>query len=170
MNQAAEHDNDPETSGHRSSNRSLLILGIVGGILCVILVACGGVIYLSVRVLSGPVTAEWRSVTMGDEIQASETAAHRFMTAISRGRAGDAYAGATEGFQSRQTLQQFRDLVNGNPALKYYRGQIARDAVFEPDRNTYRGKLGDPNGMTTSFTVVVIKDGENWKVDRFTIP
>ena len=167
MNHAAKSDSDHQTSNRRSSSRSLfLILGIIGGFLCLILVVCGGAIYLGVRT----VLPQWRSITMGDEIQGSELAAHYFMMKISGGGVDHAYASTTKGFQSRQTLQQFRDLVDKNPALKDYNGEFARDGDFDPDKNTYRGSIVDLRGTTMKFTVVTVKDGQDWKVDRFTIP
>jgi hypothetical protein len=47
---------------------------------------------------------------------------------------------------------------------------MALEKDFDPDKNTYRGTIVDRNGMTMSFTVVTVKDGQSWKVDRFTIP
>jgi hypothetical protein len=171
MNQAAEQDDDLHRPIRRSSRRScLFILGMIAGILCGVVVVCSGVIYLVGRTWVGHFTEQWRHATMGDEIQASETAAHHFMTAISRDRVEDAYGSATKGFQSRQTLQQLRDLVNKHPALKDYQCEFARDGFFDPERNTYRGTVVALNGMTVSYTVVVVKDGRNWKVDIFTIP
>jgi hypothetical protein len=52
-------------------------------------------------------------------------AADKFMKLIARGGVEPAYAGTTQGFQSRQTLQQFRDLVDKNPALKDYEWGMA---------------------------------------------
>jgi hypothetical protein len=167
MNHAAKYDADLEPSSRRSSRGYvLLIVGIIGGVLCVILLVCGGIIYLGVRT----VLPAWRSITMADEIQASEMAADRFMKMIARDGVEPAYAGTTQGFQSRQTLQQFRDMVDRNPTLKDYEWGMALEKDFDPDRNTYRGTIEDRNGMTMSFTVVTVKDGQSWKVDRFTIP
>jgi len=167
MNHAAKNDSDHQTPNRRSSNRSLfLILGIIGGFLCLIVVVCGGAIYLAVRT----VLPQWRALTMGDEIQRSELTAHYFMMKISGGGVDPAYASTTKEFQSRQTLQQFRDLVGKNPSLKDYNGDFARDGDFDPDKNTYRGTILSEKGKAMSFTVVTVKDGQSWKVDRFTIP
>jgi hypothetical protein len=167
MNRPGKYDNDREPSSRRSSSRPyLIILVTIGGILCVIFGVCAGGIYLGVRAL----LPAWRSITMADEIQASEMAADRFMMMIARGGVEPAYASTTLGFQSRQTLQQFRDMVDEHPALKDYQWGFALDGDFDPDKNTYRGTIVDRNGMTMSFTVVTVKDGQSWNVDRFTIP
>jgi hypothetical protein len=175
MNHATNYDNDQEPASRRSSRRYvLLIVGIIGGVLCVILLVCGGIIYLGART----VVPAWRSITMADEIQASDMAADKFMKLIARGGVEPAYAGTTQGFQSRQTLEQFRDLVDKNPLLKDYQWGIspenhewmALDGDFDPDKNTYRGTILSEKGKAMSFTVVTVKDGQSWKVDRFTIP
>jgi hypothetical protein len=169
MGRYSDYDEDDESPRPRSSggsNKWILILGIIAGVLFVCILVCGGVVYL---IYQGVSSAASSVKTAIEEMQGSQQAAESFMRDIAGNRVDAAYNSTTKDFQTRQTLAQFRDLVNKNPALKNFQPPLMSNN-FTPASATFQGNVAGQNGMWTSFTVTVIKDGQTWKVDRFTIP
>jgi hypothetical protein len=180
MNRYEEEDDyERGNRERRSSNKStLVVLGIGAAILGVGLLACGGLVYLAAKVIGEGMAAistnmqqaMQQAQQMQQEMQAVETTADAFLGDIAAGRLDGAYARATKDFQARQTLPQFRAFVSQNPALKKYQANSLDEPNFtSPLSATFEGTVPGPNG-DIAFTLVLIKDGQLWKVDRFTIP
>ncbi len=100
-----------------------------------------------------------------------QAVAETFMADLAAGRVDSAYNSTTQGFRDRQTLQQLRDLVNQNPQLKSFirHSNSLAPGNISPTLITFHGTINSPTGVV-SFTLHVVKEGEQWKVDRFTIP
>ncbi|HEY1861142.1 MAG TPA: hypothetical protein VGG61_12345 [Gemmataceae bacterium] len=180
MNRYEEEDDyDRDHRERRSSNKStLMVLGVGAAILGVCLLACGGLFYLAAKVIGEGMAAistnmqqaMQQAQQMQQEMQAVQTTADAFLGDIAAGRLDGAYARTTKDFQARRTLPQFRAFVSQNPALKNYQA----DSLDEPNFTsalsaTFEGTVRGPNG-DVAFTLVVTKDEQVWKVDRFTIP
>jgi hypothetical protein len=99
----------------------------------------------------------------------AQTVAEEFLQDVAGGQVDGAYASTTRNFQTRQTLPQFREFVSQNPALQKYDADSLDEPTMTPRSATFAGTLAAPNG-DVGFTLVVIKEGLVWKVDRFAIP
>jgi hypothetical protein len=172
---------DDENRGYRerrSSNKStLVVLGVGALALGVCMVVCGGFVYLAAKKLGDGMsnfgTAVQQAAQQAQQQQeslAAQATAEAFMQDVAAGNTDAAYARTTKSFQARQTGVQFRDFVNQNPVLKNYQLDSLDDPEFTtPLSATFDGAVLGPNGDVT-FTLVLTKDGQGWKVDRFTIP
>jgi hypothetical protein len=160
-------DDDQDYRERRSSNKTVLVvLGIGAVVICVGLVICGGLVFFGFRALSQGMSS---FTTLVNEIQAAQAVADTFLRDLGAGRVDEAYANTTKDFQARQSLAAFRDYVSKYPALKNYQSQALTINNPSATLATFQGTASGPNGQV-SFTVQVIKDGQTWKVDRFTIP
>jgi hypothetical protein len=180
MDRQEEYDDDDRGyRERRSSNKSTLaVLGIGAVVLGVCLVVCGGLVYLAAIAIrdgmNGFSTTMQQAIQQGQQmqqdVQLAQTTADAFMQEVSGGRLDAAYARTTKDFQARRTLPQFHDFVNQNAALKNYQPDSMDDPTLTPQLSaTFEGTVLGPNGEI-AFTLVLIKDGQMWKVDRFTIP
>jgi hypothetical protein len=160
-------DDDDERRPPKSSGAGktlLIVFGIIGGIVLVLVLGCGTIVYFVYRGVSGVVASVKSSI---DDIQASQMAADNFMSDVAANRLDKAYNNTTKNYQSQQRLEQFKDFVQKNPGLKSYRPMSLVAMNFTPAASSFQGQIP---GQIPQFTVQVVKEGETWKVDRFTIP
>jgi hypothetical protein len=160
-------DDDDERRPPKSSGAGktlLIVFGIIGGIVLVLVLGCGGVVYLVYRGMSGAV-ASFKSTF--EDMQASQMAAENFMSDVAANRLDAAYKNTTKNYQSQQTLPQFKDFVQKNPGLKNYQPMSLQPMNLTSTASSFQGQIP---GQIKGFTVQVVKEGETWKVDRFTIP
>jgi hypothetical protein len=170
MSRRPYYDDDRDSHVQRSSNKStLLILGIGAAVLGVCLLVCGGLFYLGMKAFSDAMSSGMAN-NLPLDMDDSEEVADQFMSDIADSRADLAYARTTTEFQQRQPFPQFRAFVGKNPALKNYESDSLRQTNLDPTKATYVGEVTGPNGARVSFTIQVVKDGEEWKVNRFSIP
>jgi hypothetical protein len=140
-----------------SSKTIWIILGIVGGLF---LLVCGGCVIAGFLIwgkIGGPVKAQ--------------LAAQEFVQELGSMGPEAAYKRTSKGFQSRQSPAQFRAFVDRNPGLK-----SAQMPTFQVDPNTMSDTSSKfhatiPTASGTIFgTIKMVKEGDEWKVDEFTIP
>jgi hypothetical protein len=146
-----------------SSKTVWIVLGIVGGLL---LLVCGGCIIGGFFIWKSP---------LGQKVQAAtgaQLAAQDFFQRLGSGNVETAYNATSKGFQSRQSLAQFRAFVDRNPGLK-----SAQNPTFQVDANSmtetsskFQVIIPTTSGATLNGTLRMIKEGDQWKVDDFTIP
>jgi hypothetical protein len=174
-----DDDDDRNYRERRSSNKStLVVLGIGAVVLGVCLLVCGGFAYMAAIAIRDGMTgfsttmqqAVQQAQQMQQDLQITQTTADGFMQDVAGGRLDAAYARTTKDFQAGQTLAEFRAFVNQNPALKNYKPDSMDKPTFTaPLSATLEGTVRGPNGEV-AFTLGLMKDGQVWKVDRFTIP
>jgi hypothetical protein len=180
MERYREYDDDErDYRMPRSSNKSsLVVLGVGAVVLGVCLVACGGLIYMAAvafqNTMAGFSTtmqqAMLQTQQMQQDIGLAQSTADAFMQDIADGHIDDAYARTTKDYQARQTLAGLRAFVNQNPALKNYdENSLEEPTLTAPQAVTVEGTVRGPNGEI-AFTLGLVKEGQAWKVDRFTIP
>jgi hypothetical protein len=154
------------------------VLGIGAVVLGVCLVACGGLAYLAATIfqntMAGFSTSMQQAMQQAQQMQQDvglvQSTADSFMQDIAAGRLDSAYGRTTKDYQSRQTLAALRAFVSQNPALKNYEaGSLGEPNFTNFVSATIEGTFAGVNGEV-AFTLVLIKDGQVWKVDRFTIP
>ncbi|HXG08494.1 MAG TPA: hypothetical protein VNK04_01775, partial [Gemmataceae bacterium] len=100
--------------------------------------------------------------------QMSQVTAQTFLNDLTVGRIEAAYARTTEGFQARQTLDEFRALLAKNRAFQKQATVMVHPITMTPGTASFTATISAPDGAATC-TVDVIKEGEQWKVDRFII-
>jgi hypothetical protein len=155
-----------------SSNKGLWItLGVVGGIFLL----CGGIVLAFV--LGGFFMARHAAKSIGESIAEGieevdgETVAEEFLDEIGAGHLDSAYEElTTRGFRTRQTLQQFRAFVDQHPGLKKPRVVDGNPESSTPIRVTVKATVIPQKGPPIQATVQMVKEDDEWKVDRLTIP
>jgi hypothetical protein len=146
-----------------STNTVIIVVAIVGVVILLILLACGGLIFLGARAFSQAMATAMQQIT---EMQASQTLAQSFLDDVGNGRLDEAYAETSQGFRQRTTREQFGALVEKYPALKGASGMPQPSSAMTPTAATFTVALSGPNGSVT-VTVHTVKEGTQWKVDRF---
>jgi hypothetical protein len=139
----------------------LLILGIVGVIVLLVVVGCGGLIY-------------WAWTRVGPEFQALRTSADAFVQDIHAGQLQSAYGRTSSGFQMSQTFPQFQAFPAQYPALASYTsltctGFNITSMAGVGTRGTVRYTAVGPNN-SLSFTLILVQQNGQWQVDSFTVP
>lgn len=139
----------------------LLVLGIVGVVVLIIVLGCGGLIY-------------WVWTKVVPEIQAAQTSADAFVQDIRAGQLQSAYGRTNTGFQARQSFGQFQGLVALYPALSTYTsltcaGVNISSTVGVGTRGTVRYTAIGPNN-SLSFTLTLTQQNGEWCVESFTVP
>ncbi|HZV07831.1 MAG TPA: hypothetical protein VE999_22290 [Gemmataceae bacterium] len=138
----------------------LLVLGIVGVVVLVIVLGCAGVIYRL-----------WTKVV--PEFQALQTASNAFVEDIHTGQFQSAYGRTSAGFQARQTFPQFQAFVAQYPALSNYTSMTCSglnvSSTTGGTQGTVRYTVVGPNN-SLSFTLILVQQNGQWRVDSFTVP
>jgi hypothetical protein len=163
-------DDDDERRPPKSSGGGktlLIVFGIIGGIVLVVGGVCAGLVYLIYRGVQGVQGVVASAKSTFDDMQASQMAADNFMNDVAANRLDKAYNNTTKNFQTQQTLAQFTNSVQKSPGLKNYQPFSLQLMNFTSTASTYQGQMP---GQNKAFTLQVVKDGQTWKVDQFTIP
>lgn len=138
----------------------LLVLGIVALVVLLIVLGCGGLIYLV-----------WTKVV--PEFQALQTTADGFVQDIRSGQLQSAYGRTSAGFQASQNFAQFQGLVSLYPALTTYTSLTCSGINVSSNaggtQGTARYTVIGPNN-SLSFTLILVQQNGQWRVDSFTVP
>lgn len=174
--------------GRGSGNKTVwVILGIVGGVVLLVLLACGGLIYLAANAVRSTME-QFREFAeeaqqAAQDMQNSHQAAEQFLRDLQASRPKAAYQSASNRFRERWTQEEFEAFVGKHPGLK--QRPKARDpgqprAVppgmgpamdlqlisSQRDLHRYRYRPAfDPEGEGLELTITVVKDQGIWKVD-----
>ena len=103
----------------------------------------------------------------------AQAAADQFVDEIRAGQIDAAYARTTNSFQAIRTPDQFREFVKQYPALTTYTSRTAGGVFINKTPGlttaTVRVTVLGP-GNSLSFTLILNKQNESWKVDQFNVP
>jgi hypothetical protein len=146
----------------------LIVVGSVVGVLFVLLLVCGGVVFYFMNRVGqafGP------QLQAQGELMMADGAAQQFLNELGGGLIDQAYGSTTAGFRDKQTLPQFKKFVERNPLLTKF-----ITAEHDPVNNAPGARqltlkytlTGD--GGPLGVTVQVVKEGEDWKVDSVSVP
>ena len=155
-----DDDYEYEPIRRKSSNRTLfIVLGVVGGMLLLVILVCAGLIY-------------W-GATRFSQFSVPTAEADRFLDDLKLGQLNNAYARTSRAFQTQQTLAQFQNFIKQFPAFtnqssRTYTGfNVVSGAGGS--RATLHATVFGP-GISVSFTLFLVEEGGQWKVDQLTIP
>ena len=107
------------------------------------------------------------------ELPGVQASADAFLNDLGAQRIDNAYARTSKTFQSGQNLTQFRAWVKQYPALtthtsRSYSGINIFQQPGETQGIVRATVLGPQNSL--SFTLVLVKEDERWKVKSLTVP
>jgi hypothetical protein len=173
---------EPRPRSSSSGNKDLVqVLGIIGGVLLLIALVCGGVgfyVFYTVRKAASKMQESIAANVekMQQEQQRTEAArelAQSFVDDLKDNQATVAYEATSANYQKKMSLEKFKALVKQRAKV------IEQQLHLQPDPNT------NPFGPNTvyrftetilihgegSFNLViaVISEGNQWKVDQFSI-
>src|SRR6202035_5289942 len=143
----------------------LIVVGIVAGVVLLLALVCGGIVFLLFRagsqVLSQASQAFSNAMVSAADMQAAETGARAFLDDIAAGQLESAYNRTSKNFQSGQPLKDFRAMINKNPRVKNHTMAqlVAQNLSSSPV--VLQGTLTGPNG-STNCTLYVVKEGDQW--------
>jgi len=178
-----EYDDTGEPRPRSSSGNKdlLLVLGIVGGVVLLIALVCGGIGFYVFYTVRKTATKMQESIVanvekMQQEQQRSEGArefAQSFLQDLKDNQTDSAYEDTSANYQKKLSLEKFKALVKQREKV------IAQQLHLQPDPNA--NPFG-PN-MVYRFTemilihgegsynlvIAVIMEANQWKVDQFSI-
>src|SRR5262245_25735025 len=137
-----------------------LILGLIGGGLILLVVVCGG-------------ATIWFFQGLSAETPLAQASAEAFLEDLRANRIEAAYAQTSQGFQAKTTEEQFVAFVKAFPVLTTHRSStLALQGLQRGTKGTnasFAATLRGPNGAGTC-RVLLIKEGEVWKVQALNVP
>src|SRR5262245_56796168 len=152
-----------------SGSNTVLIVSIVGGIVLVVALGCGGLIYVVVvgkRTMSQAVSS---AMQMAMDVQNAMAAAQSFVDDLTQGQLDAAYAQTTRAYQERVSREQFGELIAKHPAFKKGTHDLAPPNNFNTATVRFTSTVTGPDGATATCTLQLKKEDEQWKVDRFSV-
>jgi hypothetical protein len=152
-----------------STNVVLIVVGSIVGVLLLVILVCGGLMFFMVNKAFKD---------MGPQIQAqadlmgASGVAQEFLNSLNLGQVEAAYGSTTAGFQARQTLPQFQAFVAKNPLLTKFNDIQPQDPPINnaPGARQMTFHYTLTGKGATSVTVLVVKEGDDWKIDALTVP
>lgn len=100
--------------GKSGSNTTVIVLSIIGGILILGFLVCGGLAFVFIRTMK-PMMEEIKN--MGEDVAKSTTLARQFLTDLHDKRFDDAYDMMSEDFQKRLSREELEEMVRQHPAF-----------------------------------------------------
>jgi hypothetical protein len=158
-----------EYEEEKSSNKTVLIIVVaVASVLIVALVVCGGLGYMAFQ---GAQKAIQSATQIMNDVNLAQATGERFLGDIASGHLEDAYAATSDGYQKEHNFEQFKQFIDKNAILKSHTSRAMTNTNFNPNQTqmTLQYSLSDP-GKTGSCSLTIVKEGEQWKIDRFTVP
>src|SRR5207302_949103 len=105
-----------EQESNRSSNRTVwLVVGLVGGVVLILLVVCGGLGFFAIKAVKDLGTTMQQMVR---DVQLSQSTAESFIAELAADHLADAYERTTDGYRERVSLDELRKFVEKNSFLK----------------------------------------------------
>jgi hypothetical protein len=150
----------------KKSNKTLLIVSIVAGVVLVIVLVCGGVGYFAIQAISKVASS---AMEMVQDVQSGRVAGEDFLSDVANDRLEAAYGRMTAAYQKGRSLDEFRKLIDQSPVLKTHTSRTQSGITVTPPKVVIQATLNRPTGAS-ACTLQVIKEGEQWKVDQFTVP
>jgi hypothetical protein len=154
-----------EAEESSSGKTVIIVVGIIAGVILVIVLACAGLGYFAFKAM-GP--AFNSAMQMAQDIQQANAAGLAFLGDLAADRLDEAYKRTSKSYQEGQNLEAFRKLIAKHPNVKNSAYTMA-GANVTPPRFSFKFTLTGANGAV-SGNIVVIKEGEEWKIDQFSIP
>jgi hypothetical protein len=168
-----------------------LILGIVGGALLLLLLICGGILYMWLNLVRSGTEMIRETETQffqqvhkmqqqaqeqqeqlrrqQQEAAQSQAVARAFLGDGLAGRINAAYGVTTAGFKKGTTAEQLTALFTKHP-LANQKDPFANPAVLVTvGDHHYRYSAPMPDGAWLDFTVTVVREGDGWKVDHLSV-
>jgi hypothetical protein len=158
-----------------SGNKTLfIVLGVVGGLLLLVLLVCGGLAFFAVRSVQPFMN---KAMQMAEDMTQGMMAAQAFLDNIRSDQLDDAYNATTDAFQKRMDREAFDELVHRHPALRQP-GALDNTNMNNPNpkapfpvltTQNYRCRLVGADGKAVDVQLTVVKEGAVFKVDKFTV-
>lgn len=153
-----------------STSTVLIILAVVGGVGLMVVLACGGFAFFMAREVSSGFEEAMKEM----EAFEPEIEAESFVELLGEGNIDEAYNSTSQNFRRTQTREQFQAFVNRYPLLRNHEMVEGESVKPAPGPNqatvtvTVTGQK--PGQAPLKGTVRLVREGEDWKVDSFTVP
>jgi hypothetical protein len=95
--------------------------------------------------------------------------ASQFLDDLSKAKVDQAYEKTTKAYQSHLKAEEFRALVRSHPGLHSAKLTDMQTRDLTNDQATFKASLDGPNGTLDVIVEASIKEGNGWKVNRFTV-
>jgi hypothetical protein len=170
---------DHYDNGGSGNRTAVTIAAIVGGVIVVFLLVCGGLVYVGLRAFESMKEMVQPMVESIEQMAQSQVIAEAFLAEIRANNLDAAYQSTTEGFKRRMSRQAFEELVQRHPELKQPALPLGPDVNRNPSRpqtqpfsGPYRYRFqvqGKDDKDSVQFTVTVGKENGVLKVDELTL-
>jgi hypothetical protein len=171
---------DHYDNGGSGNRTAIMIIGIVGGVVLVFLLVCGGLGYLFIHAMKETIQPMMENFEqMANDMQQSQAAANDFLENIRANRLEEAYQSTTESFKKRVSRKGFEELVQKHPELKqqdvfpqFDVNQNPSQPPTQPFSGPYRYRYsvqGKDGKEPLEFKITVAKENGTLKVDQLTV-
>jgi hypothetical protein len=179
----------PDRRGGEAPDNSAvwIVLGVVGGVVLLVALSCGAVLYVWLNFLRTGEAIMRESIQKFPEIERrweeqqrqeqekkkqqeaaqAAAAARTFLDDLLSGRVNAAYAGTTAAFQQRWRPQQLQDLLRDYGLAG--KAPAVPAELPSAGANRYRYATATPAGQRVDFTVSVAQVGNDWRVDQLSV-
>src|SRR5579885_3429886 len=117
------------------SNTTVIVLSIIGGILILGFLVCGGLIFVAYRAMK-PMVEEMKNAA--EDVTQSTMLARQFLTDLRDKRFDDAYDMMSEDFQKRVSREKLEDMVRQHP--EFTASGPNQKNRLEPQVEQFKGK------------------------------
>jgi hypothetical protein len=163
------------TDAQQSDNTLKIVLIVVGAIVLLIgliIAACAGIAAFTVRTVSNAAGNAASNVMEGiGETLNAQAVVEDFMGDVRNGQGAAAYANTSASFRKKQSQEQFQAFLDQHPELKNAMPNNAQPLQPLSTQGTmkFRSTFVDGQGKFVTITLDLVKEGQQWKVDAFTV-
>lgn len=155
------------------SNTLVIVLSVIGGIVLVGLLVCGGFAYFVYRSM-GPMIQKMQS--LGQEVVASQQFAYQFLNDLHEHHLQAAYDLTSQDFQKRHPFAEFRELIEQHPEIT--KGGPIEKQEIKPQIDKFKGfdsmeirefeyRFGRFQGKETFARIKLVKEDDSFRVNDF---
>jgi len=159
-----EYDDGYDRRPASNSNKTLLIvLGVLGGLLLVAVLACGGLFYFGFRTAKDVV----------GNMTAAAKSAENYLSELQAGDAAAAYRSMSQRYRSATTHAEFEQFLAQNKGLLKHTGRSSSSFNMNSVNGAtqYVAKYTITGPTAGAFcTLTLVEENGAWVVDSITVP
>jgi len=156
---------------------AITIIGIIGGVILLVAAVCGGLGYYMVVSMKKAVSQMTSEMEKQKQAEANSDRGkakkfvEQFMQEVIGNRPDAAYKMTTADYQERVTSKQFTAFIKKYAAYLKQPSFLSEDYTTSNTGSTFTFTevLSAQGEGIKNLSITVVKNGEGWKVDQFTI-
>jgi len=157
-----DYDDRERSHGKKSSSTGTVLL-IVGGIGCLVVLVCGGLIGLGI----------WAFTNMATKLTPAIVKAEEFMGDLQQNQIDRAYSLTSKEYQKQNSSAQFADYIKKFEMFTKHTSRSITSTFLNQNQAatqvTIQMTLNSPNNAMTC-TLILIEEQDTWKISSLSVP